>query len=124
MVNGDHKILQSVSDGRIFFAKVGVVSSPSNVWTIVWSADLNELYHVYRDAAEQGVRLAAARQDDLGGASYEVEIVSVLETPSDTRADVVTCAAAMAAWKSWGHLESEASLSFEDDQWRISFEPA
>jgi hypothetical protein len=125
MMSGEHKILRAVPDGRVFFAKVGVESNPSSTWNVVWGADvcgtLPPLTLIYREAVERGVMLAASRQDDLGEASYEVKIVTVLWTISDTRADVLTCAAALAAWKSWGHLESDASLSFADDQWAISF---
>jgi hypothetical protein len=119
----EHKFLRT-KNGVTSFAAVGVSSRPSDELTIVWSDAASGLRGAYETAAEEGVQLAAREHQRRGGQPQSVEIASIVETPVDTRSDAVRCAAALAAWKSWGHLEAEASVMFEDGAWKVTFASA
>jgi hypothetical protein len=121
LMTGDHKFVQT-KDGVLGFAVVSLDSHPNERWEVAWHDDdqLEALRRVFGPAVEAGIRLAAAAHDKHGGPPQMVEVLSIGHNPADTRSDAVVCAAAMAAWKSWGHDPNLASVEYEQG-WRISF---
>lgn len=116
----EHKFFR-VKHGIASFAVVGVSSHPSAAHTISWSESASGLRSAYGSAVEKGVRIAATEHERRNGPPHAVEIISIADAPADTKPDAVTCAAALAAWKSWGHAEAEAVVVFEDGEWRVTF---
>lgn len=120
-MRGEHKFVRT-HEGVLGFALVSVDSQPSQSWEIVWQdADhLAPLRSVFGAAVETGVRLAATAHETLGGSPQRVEILSLGHNPADTRSDAVICAAALAAWKAWGHSPSQAHIAY-DGGWTVAF---
>ena len=114
-----HRFLHT-RDGVTSFALVGVTSQPSDDWIVEWHGSVTR----YKDldaAAEEGVDIAVREHEHRGGEPHLIEIVELIETPVDTRADAVRCAAALATWKALGHSESDANVMFEEGEWRVTF---
>lgn len=120
-MRGDYRFMKS-RNGILGFAAVSVESEPSTRWDIRWSdeADLQALRHVFGAAVEEGVRLAAVDHEKAGGAPQRVEILALGHNPADTRPDAVRCAAAVAAWKPWGHDDATARFQHEAE-WAVTF---
>lgn len=108
-------------NGVTSFAVVEVSSRPSDERMIVWGAATSHLKEMYDTAVDQGVEVAAQEHERRGGQPQRVEVVSLTDNPADTRPDAVACAAAIAAWKSWGHPEGDASVVFEEGAWKVAF---
>lgn len=117
---GDYRFLRT-RDGVTAFAHVRVKSQRNETWTLVWNEGLAALEGIYGPAVKAGVDLAAREHTKRGGEPQRVEVMSLMETAVDTRPDAVTCAAALAAWKSWDHSESETSVIFDDGRWEVLF---
>src|SRR5262245_20965150 len=107
-------------DGITAFAMIVVESNPSEEWKVSFSESLGALKELYGLAIEAGVKLAAEFHDKSGGTPQSVEIVSLTETASDTKSDAVMCAAALAAWKSWGHDENAVRVEYRNG-WSVAF---
>ena len=116
----EYKFLRTRA-GITSFAVVGVVSSSSNHWSIFWNDSLADLKKVFCEAVEEGVMLAV-REHTKKGSPQRIEVISLLHTSVDTRSDAVTVAAAVATWKSLGHLDSTICIKFQDGRWRVFFE--
>jgi hypothetical protein len=117
---GDYRFLRS-RGGVTSFALVGIQSRPGATWQIHWDGRLAALSNVYGAAVRQGVMAAAHEHEFRGGSPQTVDVVSLIETASDTRPDAVECAAALAAWTTWGHPEAEARVEWLHGRWKVSF---
>lgn len=116
---GEYRFLRT-RDGITRFAKVTVEAEPGDEWKTSFDDSLGDLAGRYGDVINEGICLAQERQTRLLGQRYHVQILSVVESLVDTSMDAVRCAAAAAAWKSFGHDESEISISFREGQWIVS----
>jgi hypothetical protein len=108
-------------DGLTWFADVTVVSAEASAWSITRSDAIQELEPVYGEAIERGLALAMAEQQRRNGPSFAIAVSRLIEAVVDTSADVVECAVAVAAWKSFGNEEREVSIDFEEGRWTASF---
>jgi len=108
-------------EGVTAFATVEVVSQDSDRWTVSWDDSASHLQAIYGEGVEAGVRLAATAHKQRGGVPQHIKIVSLVETPSDTKVDAVACATSLALWKAWGYCESDATISFADGAWNVQF---
>lgn len=114
-----HRFLHTY-DGVTSFAIVGVALQPSPAWSVQWN-DSVPRYNEFDTAVEEGVRNAAREHERQEGEPHIVQIMELVETLADTRADAVRCAAAIATWKALGHSESDANVLFEGGQWQVTF---
>jgi len=119
---GEYRFLRS--NGGMSFAAVRVESRPHKSWLIEWRSSLDLPKKLYSSAVQAGLEFAAAEHSRRGGQPQRVEVLSLAEIAVATRADVVTCAAALAGWKSWGHDESDACVVFDEGEWKVVFPPA
>ena len=117
---GEYRFLRT-REGITAFASVSVKSQRNETWAIVWDKPLAALEYLYGPAVTAGVDLAAREHTNRGGEPQLVEILSLTETAADTRPDVVACATTLAAWKSWNHSESEATVVFNNGKWEVVF---
>lgn len=100
--------------GITSFAAVSVRSHINDAWSTTWSAAAAPLQRIYGEAVELGIRCATGEHERQGGEPHLIEVVSLEETPADTRADAVTCAAAVATWKSLGGAEGDVRIEMDD----------
>lgn len=107
--------------GSVKFADVSVASTPAARLEVSWAAGLDPLQRLYGGAVADGVGIAFDEHRRRGGTPHAVEVTALRESPADTTADAVKCAAAIACWKSWGHPESEATLVNVAGEWNVSF---
>jgi hypothetical protein len=119
-MKAEYKFLRT-RDGTTSFAKIDLVSEPSPAWGVTWSSSIVHAKSTFGDAVERGIRVAASAHEKAGGAPQSVEVVALADTVSDTRTDAVVCAAALAAWSSWGHPESDVIVAYQDGEWRVLF---
>jgi hypothetical protein len=110
-----------VKNGISSFAIVEVSSRPSTKYDVFWCTSALSLKEIYAPAVEEGIKLAADEHQKRGGQPQIVEIESIVEVLSDTQPDAVRCAAALAAWKSWGYSETEVSVVFDRGVWNVLF---
>lgn len=118
LVKGTHRFLQT-RNGVTAFAQVGIVATPDQRGAVLWATELEALREVHGAAVDMGIQLAVQAHRGMGGASHRFEVVELMETAVDSRPDAVRCAAALAAWRSLGHDESDASVVFEDGAWKV-----
>jgi hypothetical protein len=109
-------------NGITSFAIVAVETHPSSVWTVTWNNSAVSYRSTYGTAVEEGVGFAIREHERRGGEPQQVEIMSLVETPADTRFDAVTCAATLSTWKALNHSESEVKVMLEEGEWRITFQ--
>lgn len=107
-------------------AEVAVELQPSNSWAVTWDADSSLVRgrSFFGDAVEEGIQIAAREFERGGGKPHYVKVVELVDWPADTRKDAVRCAAALATWKALGGSESDASVVFEQGEWKITFGPS
>jgi hypothetical protein len=122
-MRGEHKFVRT-RGGILGFALVTLESEPSVTWQVVWhdEQELTALRAPFESAVDSGIKIAAAAHELRGGAPQRVEILAIGHNPADTRPDAVTCAAAIAAWKSWGQDPAQAQVEYLDG-WTVAFGP-
>lgn len=108
-------------NGATWFAHVTIVSAEASAWSSTRSDAVEELEPVYGHAIQRGLALAMAEQKRRNGPSFAIAVSRLIEAVADTSADVVECAVAVAAWKSFGNEGREVSLDFQDGRWMASF---
>lgn len=108
-------------EGVTRFAKIAVVSKPASDWGVGLDSGLKEAGGIYGDAIRRGLALAMAAQERRRGERHVIIVEELVETVVDTSMDSVECAAAMAAWKSFGMSENDARVEFREGRWRIAF---
>lgn len=106
--------------GIASFAQITVDTRPCAAHELTWNATEVLTLHLYRDAIALGVEAAHMRHCELGGETACVTIVDFVDVMVDTKADAVTCAAALATWKALGHDEAAAVVEYRDE-WTVSF---
>lgn len=121
-MTGEHRFLRT-RNGITVFARVRLTSRLGEHWTTIVSPELGRLRDIYEPALRAGIDLAADAHMQRGVQPQVVEVVDLGHSFVDTTLDAVKCAAALAAWKAWGHLESEATIVFADGEWSIMFQP-
>jgi hypothetical protein len=121
-MKGGYRFLRT-REGITGFAKVEVSSRPSDKWAISWSVGLDEQMAIYGETVTEAVMAAAAGHERLGGGRHSVQVDLLIESAVDTKADAVFCAAAIAAWKSWGRAEEDVSIAYVNGRWRVEFPP-
>src|SRR5262245_1386139 len=109
-------------NGITAFAAVELTSQDSDKWAVCWGDAATQLRPVYGSAVDGGIQLARNAHEERGGVPQQITIVSLSETTSDTRADAMRCATAIALWKAWGYSESEVTAAFVDGEWRVRFD--
>lgn len=108
--------------GLVAYAQVAVFSEPAAASTIEWPAKLETMKRVWGQDVERGIQLAAAAREKRGGGCHRIHVEQVVDIPADTKPDAMTCAAAIAAWKSWGGSEDDLSVTHDDGTWRVQFD--
>lgn len=103
------------------FAQVTVCSEPSAASRVEWDDGLDGMRRVWGADIEKGIEQAADAHRKGGGAAHSVRVVDVVDVPVDTRADAVRCAAAIAAWTSFGGDESAAGAALDAGGWKVVF---
>lgn len=117
-----HRFLRTRA-GQTAFAHVSVESEAREVWSVQWLPNLAGLEAAYGAPVADGISVAARAHELTGGLPQRVVIRELTEVVVDTQLDAVRCAAAVAAWKSWAHEESEAIAEYSPEGWRIAFKP-
>lgn len=108
-------------NGITRFARVAVLAESAEAWSVELGRSLGEVAGLYGDALQEGIMTAAKEYEKIGGRCHRMVAESLVETASDTSPDAVRCAAAVAAWKSFGRDESEAVVSFGSNGWKVEF---
>jgi hypothetical protein len=119
-MKAEHRFLRT-RDGITRFARVTLSSEPAKSLEIHFAPSLGGLLSAYHDALRAGISAAASQHEKLGGQWHRIHLVALAESAVDTSPDAVYCAAAVAAWKSFGRDEGDALVSFADGQWVVSF---
>lgn len=109
------------SGGVVAYARVVVSSEPAGEAKIVWRVQLEAMERVWRSDVERGIRLAATEHQKRGGTPHLVRVEEVVDVPADTKADAMTCAALIAAWKSWERSDAELEVAQRDGAWIVRF---
>lgn len=122
-MRGEYKFVRT-RGGVLGFAIVTLESEPSVTWRVVWHDEdqLTALRAPFGSAVESGIKAAAEAHERSGGVPQRVEILAIGHNPADTRPDAVSCAAAIAAWKAWGHDPAQAQVEYTDG-WKVAFAP-
>ena len=119
-MTGRYRLLRTRA-GITSFATVTVVSTPEQALRISWDASLADLQRIYGPFVQEGVEAAFRQHLKLGGDPQAVRVTDLAETAVDTKPDAVRCAASIAAWKSWGHSETEVTLTNDQGEWVVVF---
>ena len=120
-MHAKHKFFKT-RNGITSFAVVSVRSEVCPAWSTTWAPTAVPFQQVYSDAVKLGVQRAAEEHEKRGGAPHLIEVISIEDAPSDARLDAVTCAAAVAAWKSLGRAENDIYIDVDDEgRWRVTF---
>jgi hypothetical protein len=121
-MKGDYRFVRA---SACVFARVAVQSEPSVVSRIEWADDLDvetaRAKTAWGSDIESGIAHAMAAHDARGGASQTITILSARYMSADTTGDQMTCAAAIATWKSLGYSETEARIERNGNLWRVIF---
>ena len=104
------------------FARITLVSSPAEEWDLWFGPAAEELGASHEAAVRSGIAAATRRQDSLGGPRHRIEIEALEQTLADASIDAIECAAAIAAWMSFGHDEADVSVVHAADRWQVAFE--
>ena len=117
----EYQFMKSLGGTR--FARVTVESAPADSWTVIWDDSADPMWRrLFGAAIESGVNQAIAEARGCGCGPFAVRIVQVVSVAVDATEDAMTCAAAMAAWKSWGGNEAAVQF-FHDGNWTVKFTP-
>jgi hypothetical protein len=116
----EHRFMRT-RNGAVRFARVTISSEVAPEWSVSISGALDALQADYGEAIGRGVSLAVAEQTRRAGRSHRIEVLALVETLSDTTIDAVECAAAIAAWKSFGGEAGQATEYFEAGRWSVKF---
>ena len=75
------------------------------------------------DAALDGMRAAGefARGSNGSNGGHRLKLTRLVGTDVDTRADVVRCAAALAAWQALGVAANAPEPQFDGREWTLAF---
>jgi hypothetical protein len=121
-MRAEHKFLR-VRDGIAAFARVAVDSTPADEWSVTLGGAAATAADAYARALHSGVALAVAQQEALQGARHRVVVVEFVG-PSlvDERFDATECAAAIAAWTSFGNREEDIAVLSTDGRWTVSWQ--
>ena len=116
---GEYRFLRT--RGGTKFARVRVRSEADAAWNVSFEAAVGPFPVRWSDAIREGIDHAVAHHERLGGHAHRVIVEEVQATTSDTTEDALSCAAAIAAWKSWGRDEESVRLAVAGDQWSVTF---
>lgn len=116
----EYRFLQT-RNGAVTFAKISVVSSASEAWVVVMGEAVKVAEVAYGQAILDGLKIAMEEQDKRNGPRFSIVVNELVETVADTTADAVECAAAVAAWKSFGGEEDDIVLRFGGGRWQAFF---
>ena len=119
-MRSDFRFLRT-RNGVTRFAAVTLTANDAEVWSVGIDASMADAVDRHGDPLRDGVLIAAKAHERLGGRRHSVVIEALEETVVDTSPDAVRCAAAMAAWKSFGRDESNAHISYGPNGWEIHF---
>ncbi len=119
-MEGSYKFFR-MRQGIASFAEMSVRAVPNDTMIIDWPKKLDPPMSTYADAITWGIALAYQQHQHFGGMPARIEVVEIVEVPVDTKADAVTCAAAVATWLALGHDESEIAFEFKGG-WTVSFD--
>lgn len=99
------------------YARVVLESTPAAESAVVWAPELSGYRKIYGVQVEEGIRAALT----AAGGAWLVTVELIHDAPADTMPDHVRCAAALAAWTSFGHSDSEVLVEERGETWSVSF---
>ncbi len=132
-MRGEHRFLRTKS-GVSYFARVEVEivtgetnsevedALPDNVDTNAGEVN-SRVQPSWVQAALEGIRAAMDRTGQNGSAHghYHASLIRLQGTISDTREDVIRCAAGLAAWKALGSEGPAPETAFDGKHWVLEY---
>lgn len=123
---GKYRFLKT-RNGRTNFARVAFESEQSVDWEVIYPDKEHIDYCYWDDIAyckkdiEIGIGIAKEAHEALSEEFFRIALTLLHINFVDFTPDTVQCAAAIAAWKSFGHSEDEVEIVREDDMWKVVF---